>query len=83
MPATVPAAPPAREVGEPKPVIPPRSDAAFLNNRASVYPAMLFRFKVDDAALQALRWWCYVPARRGDEPIPYWYMHSIDFAFDP
>lgn len=29
--------------------------------------------RLDDAALAAVRQWRYVPAKRGDEPIPYWY----------
>ncbi|HSI56183.1 MAG TPA: energy transducer TonB [Ideonella sp.] len=36
--------------------------------------------RLDDAALAAVRQWRYVPAKRGDEPIPYWYVQPIDFA---
>lgn len=36
--------------------------------------------RLDEAALAAVRRWRYVPARRGDEPIPYWYVQPIDFV---
>lgn len=107
------AVPPAQEVGEARPVIPPRSDAAFLHNPAPVYPPLSRRLKeqgrvlfdvyilpdgsvgeiklrrtsgfarLDEYALEAVRRWRYVPARRGDEPIPYWYVQPIDFVLDP
>ena len=38
--------------------------------------------RLDDAALAAVRAWRYVPARRGDMPIPYWYVQPITFALD-
>ena len=38
--------------------------------------------RLDDAALAAVRAWRYVPARRGDTPIPYWYVQPITFALD-
>ncbi len=40
-----------------------------------------FRY-LDEAAMQAVRRWRYVPARRGDEPIPYWYIQPIMFSLD-
>lgn len=36
--------------------------------------------RLDEAALEAVRQWRYVPAKRGDQPIPYWYVQPIDFA---
>lgn len=38
--------------------------------------------RLDEAALDAVRNWRYVPARRGDTPIPYWYVQPITFALD-
>lgn len=36
--------------------------------------------RLDEAALETVRQWRYVPAKRGDQPIPYWYVQPIDFA---
>lgn len=36
--------------------------------------------RLDEAALEAVRQWRYVPAKRGDQPIPFWYVQPIDFA---
>lgn len=36
--------------------------------------------RLDDAALEAVRRWRYVPAKRGDQPIPYWYVQPVDFS---
>ena len=101
------AAPPAEP---PAPVVPPRSDAAHLNNPAPVYPVVSRRLReqgrvlmdvyilpdgsvgeiklkrssgsarLDQAALDAVRQWRYMPARRGNEPIPYWYVQPLDFT---
>lgn len=38
--------------------------------------------RLDEAALDAVRRWRYVPARRGDEPIPFWYVQPVDFRLD-
>jgi len=38
--------------------------------------------RLDDAALEAVRRWRYVPAHRGNEPIPYWYVQPITFSLD-
>jgi len=35
--------------------------------------------RLDEAALEAVRRWRYVPARRGDEPIAFWHVQPIDF----
>lgn len=45
--------------------------------RSSGYP------RLDEAALAAVRHWRYVPARRGDQPIPYWYVQPLDFSMRP
>jgi protein TonB len=36
--------------------------------------------RLDDAALDAVRQWRYLPARRGDKAIPFWYVQPVDFA---
>lgn len=94
----------------PAPFVPPRSDAAHLNNPAPPYPSMSRRLdeegrvlldvyiladgsvgqirlrasssyaRLDQAALKAVRHWRYVPARRGDQPIAYWYVQPIVFS---
>lgn len=38
--------------------------------------------RLDEVALEAVRRWRYVPARRGDEPIPFWYVQPVDFRLD-
>ncbi len=38
--------------------------------------------RLDEAALDAVRRWRYVPARRGEEPIPFWYVQPVDFRLD-
>lgn len=38
--------------------------------------------RLDDAALASVRHWRFVPARRGDEAIPYWYVQPITFSLD-
>ena len=38
--------------------------------------------RLDQAALDAVKRWRYVPAKRGGEPIPYWYVQPIAFALD-
>ena len=36
--------------------------------------------RLDEAALAAVRRWRYVPAQRGGEAIPYWYIQPIVFS---
>lgn len=36
--------------------------------------------RLDRSALEAVRHWRYLPARRGTEPIPYWYVQPILFS---
>lgn len=38
--------------------------------------------RLDDAALQAVKKWKYVPAKRGDEAIPYWYVQPLSFSLN-
>jgi protein TonB len=38
--------------------------------------------RLDEAALDAVRRWRYVPAHRGDEPIAYWYVQPISFSLN-
>lgn len=45
-------------------------------NTSSGYP------RLDKAALDAVRSWRFVPAKRGDEPIPYWYVQPVTFSLD-
>ncbi|MBI3772562.1 MAG: energy transducer TonB [Gammaproteobacteria bacterium] len=106
--ATAPAA--AEAEIAPVPVIPPRVDAAHLNNPAPVYPPLSRRLgeqgqvlfdvyiladgtvggirlkvssgfpRLDAAAREAVQRWRYVPARRGNTAIAYWYVQPIVFA---
>lgn len=103
---------PAQPAKEPEAVIPPRSDAAHLNNPAPTYPSMSRRLgeqgrvvldvyilangqvgelrvkqssgfkRLDDAAMQAVKKWQYVPARRGNEAIPFWYIQALSFSLN-
>jgi protein TonB len=36
--------------------------------------------RLDQSALEAVRNWRYLPARRGGEPIPFWYVQPIEFS---
>lgn len=36
--------------------------------------------RLDKSALEAVQHWRYVPAKRGGEPIPYWYVQPIVFS---
>lgn len=96
----------------PEPVVPPRYDAAHLNNPAPAYPSMSRRLgeqgrveldvyiladgsvgeiklkrssgysRLDQAALDAVRQWRYLPARRGSEAIAFWYVQPLTFSID-
>lgn len=39
--------------------------------------------RLDEAALNAVRRWRYVPAKRGDVPIDYWHVQPLDFELNP
>ncbi|MCE2745483.1 MAG: TonB family protein [Burkholderiales bacterium] len=45
-------------------------------NRSSGFP------RLDNAALQAVKTWKYVPAKRGDKPIPFWYVQPVSFVLN-
>lgn len=36
--------------------------------------------RLDAAALEAVKRWGFIPARRGNDPIPYWYTQPILFS---
>lgn len=38
--------------------------------------------RLDEAALEQVKRWRYVPARRGDEAIPFWYTQPIVFSLE-
>jgi protein TonB len=38
--------------------------------------------RLDQAAIVAVARWHYLPARRGGQPIDYWYIQPIDFVLD-
>ena len=38
--------------------------------------------RLDEAGLDAVRRWRYVPAHRGNKPIPYWYVQPVTFSLD-
>jgi protein TonB len=38
--------------------------------------------RLDEAALAAVRNWRFVPARRGESAIPYWYVQPITFSLN-
>lgn len=93
-------------------VVPPRSDAAHLNNPPPTYPPVSRRIgeagqvmlevhiqpdgsvgeirvkrssgfdRLDEAAIRAVRHWRYLPARRGDQAIAWWYLQPIIFSLN-
>lgn len=36
--------------------------------------------RLDRSALETVKLWRYIPARRGGQPIPYWYVQPINFV---
>ncbi len=96
----------------PAPLVPPRFDAAYLDNPAPVYPVMARRAReegrvllrvfvtadgragsveiatssgferLDVAALEAVRRWRFVPAKRGDVPVAAQVIVPIAFALE-
>lgn len=38
--------------------------------------------RLDDAAMQAVKKWQYVPAHRGSEAIPFWYIQPVSFSLN-
>lgn len=111
-PAPQPPAPPIAAPAEAAPapaVIPPRFDAAYLDNSAPPYPAMSRRMgeqgkvqlrvlvnadgsaaqvelktssgssRLDQAALDAVKRWRFVPAKQGTQPVAAWVIVPISF----
>lgn len=105
------AAPVAAETAiAPAPVIPPRVDAAHLNNPVPAYPPLSRKLgeqgqvvfdvyiladgtvgeiklktssgfsRLDTAAREAVQRWRYVPARRGNVAIAFWYVQPVSFS---
>ena len=98
--------------GTPGGVVPPRFDAAYLQNPPPDYPALSRRLgeegrtllrvlispeglprdiqlqassgflRLDQAALQTVRRWRFVPARRGDEALAAWVLVPIRFDLE-
>ena len=38
--------------------------------------------RLDKTAMKAVKRWRYLPAKRGDEPIPYWYLQPLEFSLN-
>lgn len=38
--------------------------------------------RLDDTAIKAVRQWTYIPAKRGDEAIAYWYVQPLEFSLN-
>lgn len=38
--------------------------------------------RLDDTATKAVKRWRYMPARRGDTPIEYWYLQPVEFSLN-
>lgn len=55
-------------------ILPDGSVGEIKLNRSSGFP------RLDNAALQAVKTWKYVPAKRGDKPIPFWYVQPVSFV---
>jgi periplasmic protein TonB len=93
-------------------VMPPRFDAAYLQNPPPVYPALARRLReqglvllrvlvtieglpervelktssgaqrLDQAAVDAVKHWRFVPARQGEQPVPAWVVVPIAFSLE-
>ena len=57
-------------------ILPDGSVGEIRLNRSSGFP------RLDNAALQAVKTWKYVPAKRGDKPIPFWYVQPVSFVLN-
>jgi protein TonB len=96
----------------PAPIVPPRFDAAYLENPAPAYPALARRMheqgkvllrvfvterggaervelrassgsaRLDQAALETVRHWRFVPARQGADPVSAWVVVPISFSLE-
>jgi len=105
-------APVSMEAPLPLPVVPPRYNAAYLDNPAPSYPALSRRMseqgkvllrvyvtmdgraekielktssgysRLDNAALEAVRQWRFVPAKQGEQAVAGWVVVPVDFRLD-
>lgn len=112
-PAVPAPAAPVAAAPAPAPLVPPRFDAAYLDNPPPAYPAMARRLReegrvllrvlvtadgragsievatssgserLDQAALDAVRRWRFVPAKRGDAAVAAHVIVPISFALEP
>lgn len=57
-------------------ILPDGSVGEIKLNKSSGFP------RLDNAALQAVKNWKYVPAKRGDKPIPFWYVQPVSFVLN-
>jgi periplasmic protein TonB len=57
-------------------ILPDGSVGEIKLNKSSGFP------RLDNAALQAVKTWKYVPAKRGDKPIPFWYVQPVSFVLN-
>lgn len=57
-------------------ILPDGSVGEIKLNRSSGFP------RLDNAALQAVKTWKYVPAKRGDTAIPFWYVQPVSFVLN-
>lgn len=57
-------------------ILPDGSVGEIKLNRSSGFP------RLDNAALQAVKTWKYVPAKRGGKPIPFWYVQPVSFVLN-
>lgn len=57
-------------------ILPDGSVGEIKLNRSSGFP------RLDAAALQAVKNWKFVPAKRGDKPIAFWYVQPVSFVLN-
>lgn len=57
-------------------ILPDGSVGEIKLNKSSGFP------RLDNAALQAVKNWKYVPAKRGNRPIAFWYVQPVSFVLN-
>lgn len=57
-------------------ILPDGSVGEIKLNKSSGFP------RLDNAALQAVKAWKYVPAKRGNKPIAFWYVQPVSFVLN-
>lgn len=57
-------------------ILPDGSVGEIKLNKSSGFP------RLDNAALQAVKNWKYVPAKRGDTAIAFWYVQPVSFVLN-